>query len=163
MPLTRITTGALADANVVSSKLSNNISVNNLTLKQVNETANITGSVASGNVNIDISNNSVHFFTGFSTANTTFNLRGNSSVTFDSVTIVGQTVSVAIAVRNNTERFVANLSIDGVSQTLYYAANTRPAPAIIAGEEINLYSYSIFKTAGNNYTVISGNTLFGLT
>jgi hypothetical protein len=163
MPLTKIRTGVISDANITSPKLSNSISVNNLTLKQVNETANITGSVASGNVNIDISNNSVHFFTGFSTANTTFNLRGNSSATFDSVTTTGQTVSVAVAVRNNTQRYTANLSIDGVTQTLYYAGNTRPNSAIISSEEINLYSYSIFKIAGNSYTIIAGNTLFGLT
>ena len=162
MPLTKIRTGVISDANVTSSKLSNDISVNNITLKQVNETANITGSIASGNVNIDISNNSVHFFTGFSTANTTFNLRGNSSATFDSVTTTGQTVSVAVAVRNNTQRYTANLAIDGVVQTLYYAGNTRPDIATITSEEVNLYSYSIFKIAGNSYTIIAGNTLFGL-
>jgi hypothetical protein len=163
MPLTKITTGALSDANITSPKLANSIAVNDITLKKVNETSNITVSSASGNVNVDISNNSVHFFTGFSTANTTFNLRGNSSATFDSVTNTGQAVSVAIAVRNDTERFVANLSIDDVLQTVYYAGNTRPQPAIISSEEINLYSYSIFKIAGNNYTIIAGNTLFGLT
>lgn len=162
MPLTKIRTGVISDANVTSSKLSNDISVNNITLKQVNETANITGSVASGNVNIDVSNNSVHFFTGFSSANTTFNLRGNSSATFDSITTVGQTVSVAIAIKNDTQRYIANLSIDDISQTLYYAGNTRPGIAAITSEEINLYSYSIFKTAGNSYTIIAGNTLFGL-
>ena len=163
MPLTKIRTGVISDANITSPKLSNSISVNNLTLKQVNETANITGSVASGNVNIDVSNNSVHFFSGSSTANTTFNLRGNSSATFDSVTIVGQTVSVAIAVRNDTQRYIANLAIDGVVRTLYYAGNTRPDIATITSEEINLYSYSIFKIAGDSYTIIAGNTLFGLT
>jgi hypothetical protein len=163
MPLTKIRTGVISDANVTTPKLANSIAVNDLTLRKVNETSNLTIAAASGNVNIDISNNSVHFFTGYSTANTTFNLRGSSSETFDSVISIGQTISVAVAVSNDTQRYIANLSIDGVSQTLYYAGNTRPDIAAITAEEINLFSYSILKTAGNNYTVITGNTLFGLT
>lgn len=162
MPLTKIRTGVISDANVTSAKLANTISVNNIVLTKINESANITGTAPGGNVNIDVSNNSIHFFTGFASANMTFNLRGNSSATFDSVSTVGQTISVAVAVRHNTQRYTANLSIDGVGQTLYYAGNTRPNAVSILSEEINLYSYSIFKTAGNSYTIIAGNTLFGL-
>jgi len=69
---------------------------------------------------------------------------------------------LAIAVKHGTVRHQANLSIDGVQQTLYYAGNTRPANVSISSAEINLFSYSIFKTAANVYTVIAANTLFGL-
>jgi hypothetical protein len=78
------------------------------------------------------------------------------------VTTIGETTSVAIAVKHGTVRHEANLSIDGVRQTLYYAGNTRPANVSISSAEINLFSYSVFKTAANTYTVISANTVFGL-
>lgn len=150
--------------NIVAGSISSNTLSANLTisLTRVLEEANINSLAIGGNVNIDISNNSVFFFNANTTANVTFNIRANTQNTFDSVTAIGESTSIAIAVKHGTVRHEANLSIDGVRQTLYYAANTKPANVSISGAEINLFSYSIFKTAANVYTVISANTLFGL-
>jgi hypothetical protein len=126
------------------------------------EEANINSIAVGGNVNIDVVNTTVFFFNANTTANVTFNLRANTQNTFDSVTAIGETTSVAIAVKHGDVRHEANLSIDGVIQTLYYAGNTRPANVAITSPEINLFSYSVFKTAANTYTVISANTVFGL-
>jgi hypothetical protein len=188
MPLTRILSGALADANVITSKLADaNVTTPKLTdaaitspklaqnlsvsLTRVLEEANISTIAVGGNVNIDVSNSTVYFFNANTTANVTFNLRANSTHTFDSATTIGETTSVAIAVKHGTERHSANLYIDGgliagdfagTPNCILYAANTKPVLASITNGEINLFSYSIFKTAANAYTVIAGNTLFGL-
>jgi hypothetical protein len=149
----------LADQSVISSKLASNL---NISLTRVLEEANINSIAIGGNVNIDVTDSTVFFFNANTTANVTFNVRANTQNTFDSITAIGETTSLAIAVKHGDVRHEANLSIDGVVQTIYYAANTRPANVSISSAEINLFSYSIFKTAANVYTVISANTIFGL-
>lgn len=154
-----IVTVDLGDQTVTSPKLAQNLSIS---LTRVLEEANINSIGIGGNVNIDVANSTVYFFNANTTANVTFNLRANTQNTFDSVTAIGETTSLAIAVKHGTVRHEANLYIDGVLQTLYYAGNTRPANVSISSAEINLFSYSVFKTAANVYTVIAANTVFGL-
>lgn len=154
-----VVSSKLSDQSVISSKLASNL---NISLTRVLEEANINSIAVGGNVDIDVVNSTVYFFDANTTANVTFNLRGDTSQTFDSVTTIGETTSVAIAIKHGDIRHEANLSIDGVQQTLYYAGNTRPANVAITSSEINLFTYSVFKTAANVYTVISANVLFGL-
>jgi hypothetical protein len=165
----------------LSKILNDGISANqSLSLIRVLETANLSSVAPSGNVNIDVSNNTVHFFGANTTANVTFNLRANSTATFDSAIQTGQTVSVAIAVKSGATRHSANLYIDGglitgstvltsqagsfLGNNIIYAGNTRPALYSLATSvpEVNLYTYTVFKTAANQYTVIASNTIFGI-
>jgi hypothetical protein len=159
-----ISTNSIRGNNIVAGQITSNVLASNLSisLTRVLEEANINSIAIGGNVNIDVANSTVFFFNANTTANVTFNIRANTQNTFDSVTTIGETTSLAIAVKHGTVRHQANLAIDGVTQTLYYAGNTRPANVSISSAEINLFSYSIFKTAANTYTVISANTLFGL-
>jgi hypothetical protein len=124
-------------------------------------------------VNIDIANNVVYYFNANSTANITFNLRANTQNTFDSVTTIGQSVTVAMIVRHGTTRHVANVYIDGGlittpanrtndTNTFLYLANTKPNFQSITNEETNIYGYTILKTAANAYTVLASNSLFAL-
>jgi hypothetical protein len=159
-----ISTNSIRGNNIVAGQITSNVLASNLSisLTRVLEEANINSIAIGGNVNIDVADSTVYFFNANTTANVTFNIRANTQNTFDSVTTIGETTSLAIAVKHGTVRHEANLSIDGVVQTLFYAGNTRPANVSISSAEINLFSYSIFKTAANTYTVISANTLFGL-
>ena len=150
MPLNKITSPALSP----------NL---NISLARVLEGARLNASALGGNVDIDVVNNTVYLFNANTTANITFNLRGNTTDTFNSTTSIGETTSVAIAVVNGNTRYTANVTIDGVTpQTVYYAGNVKPGFSSIANRELNLFNYTIFKTAPSNYIVISGNTLFGL-
>ena len=161
---TKLGLGAVSSNNMTIGAISSNTLASNLSisLTRVLEEANINSIAVGGNVNIDVLDSTVFFFNANTTAAVTFNIRANTQNTFDSVTTIGETTSLAIAVRHGTVRHEANLSIDGVSQTLFYAGNTRPSNTNISRGEINLFTYSIFKTAANVYTVISANTLFGL-
>jgi hypothetical protein len=169
MPLTRIQSDAIGANQALS-------------LIRVLETANLSTQQPGGNVNIDVSNNTVYIFAQQASANITFNLRSNSSFTFDSGVRTGQTVSVALLVKNAITRYSANLYIDGglistspdlqttsasigagaTGNNIVYVGNTKPALTSIALPEVNLFSYTIFKTAANQYTVLAGNTIFGI-
>jgi hypothetical protein len=163
-----VTTSKIANAGVTSPKLAQNL---NISLTRVLEEANISTLALGGNVNIDVTNSTVYFFNANTTANLTFNLRANNTHTFDSVTTVGETTSVAIAVKHGTDRHSANLHIDGglitgsfagSQNSMFYGANVKPIYRTITNGEVNLFSYSVFKTAANSYIVVAANSLFGL-
>jgi hypothetical protein len=82
---------------VSSNTLASNLS---MSLIRVLETANIYTTGVGGNVNIDVSNNTVYYFTSNTTANVTFNFRANNSNggNLNSLLSIGQSVSSAILV-----------------------------------------------------------------
>jgi hypothetical protein len=131
------------------------------------ESANINVIAPNGNVNIDIANNVVYYFNANSTANITFNLRANTRNTFDSVTTVGQSVTVAMIVKHGATRHIANVYIDGGlittgSNSIVYLGNTKPNYQSITNQETNIYGYTVLKTAANTYAVFASNSLFAL-
>ena len=167
--------GAISANNFAGGGITSNVLASNLSisLTRVLESANINVIAPRGNVNIDIANNVVYYFNANSTANITFNLRANTQNTFDSVTTIGQSVTVAMIVRHGTTRHVANVYIDGglittpanrtnATNAFLYLANTKPNFQSITNEETNIYGYTILKTAANAYTVLASNSLFAL-
>jgi hypothetical protein len=179
MPLTRIRSNGLTDQNVTGPKLgigaisANNFAVGGVTsnvlasnlqvsLVRVLELANINSTAIGGNVNIDVSNNTVYYFSSPTTANVTFNLRSNASNSLNSTLAIGQSISLAIAVSHSTTRHSANVYIDGQAQTMYFMARTLPALTAISNPEINLFGYSVIRTGLSSYLVLAGNTLFGV-
>jgi ABC-type sugar transport system ATPase subunit len=149
MPLTKVQKDGLSANQAIS-------------LVRVIETANVFETAIGGNVNIDVSNNTVYYFSANTTADVTFNLRANASHSLGGTVGIGQTISLALAVNHGTQRHTANVYIDGQAQTMYYFANTKPNSVPIFQQEINLFSYSIIRTGPSSYTVLAGNTLFGL-
>lgn len=144
---------------ITSNVLASNL---NISISRTSESANLNVLAIGGNVNLDVVNSAIHFFDANTTANVTFNIRGNTQNTFDAVTTIGQSTSVVAIVKHGTERHTANVYVDGVLQTPFYAANTRPGWKTISNQELNIFAYSIIKTAANQYTVVASNTLFGM-
>jgi hypothetical protein len=157
-----VANGAAFSANsstVTSSRLSSNLKIN---IIQVLESANIYTTAIGGNVNIDIGNNTSYFFSANTTANVTFNLRGNTTTTFDTTVAIGQTASVAIALKQGDTKYKANVYIDGVLQTPYWLGNSSPGYATTQQQSIDVYTYTVFKTAASTYSILAANSNFGL-
>jgi len=164
-----IGTGAISANNFAGGGITSNVFASNLSisLTRALESANINVIAPNGNVNIDIANNVVYYFNANSTANITFNLRANTQNTFDSVTTIGQSVTLAMIVRHGTTRHIANVYIDGGlistgSNTIVYLGNTKPNYQAISAQETNIYGYTVLKTAANTYAVFASNSLFAL-
>lgn len=155
-----IALGAISANNFAGGGITSNVLAPNLQISvtRTAETLNIFSTGIGGAVNIDVANSTVYLFNSAATANITFNLRANTQNTFDSVTTIGQTTSVAIAVKQQTTRYTAALQIDGASQTPYYTSGVSPVYQSISTPEISIYTYSVFKTAANTYTVIASST-----
>jgi len=160
-----IAVNAVRGNNIVAGTITGNLIASNVNLSiiRVLETANIYSTAVGGNVNIDISNNTVYFFSANATANVTFNLRanGNNGGILDSLISVGQSVSTAILLKQGSTRYRANVYVDGVLQSPLYIGNV--APGYIAAtqqESIDNYSFTVLKTAANTYTILAANSNF---
>jgi hypothetical protein len=149
----------------LNSVSSNNFTSNlQLNIVRVIESANISTIAATGNINISISNNSVHYFTSNTTGNCTFNLRANSTTRLDDAIANGQAVTVAVLLTQGATQYSANIYIDGVLQTsnVKWMGNARPSySASITNSIIDVYSLTTIKTGSNAYTILASNTLFG--
>ena len=179
-----IGTGAISANNFAGGGVTSNVLASNLsiTVSRVSETININTAVvgsnsASGtNVNLDVVNTTVYYFSSNTTGNVTFNLRGNNINTFDSVVQVGNTISVVVMLRHNTAAYRSgvNVMIDGglirttlatpdTGNLIFYSGNTLPTHFPINTLESNMIGLNIIKKAANSYIVYVSNTLFGLT
>ena len=156
---TSITTSKIVDGAVVSNDLASNI---NLSIIRVQETANIYTTAVGGNVNIDIGNNTVYFFTSNTTANVTFNFRANNSNggNLDSLLSIGQSVSSAILLKQGATKYRANVYIDSRLQAPLWLGNSAPGFATTQQESVDTYSFNIIKTAANTYTILAANSNF---
>lgn len=183
--------GAISANNFAGGAITSNVLASNLSISvsRVSETLNINTAVIGDksaigqNVNLDILNTTVYYFSSNTTGNVTFNLRGNNTTTFDESVQVGNTISVVVTLRHNTTagRAQTNLMIDGglistnranpdisTGNIIFYAGNTAPAFATLSGFypdttlETNVIGINIFKKGANSYFVMYSNTLFGL-
>jgi hypothetical protein len=142
-----------------STRLASNLKLN---IIQVLESANIFTTPITGNVNIDIGVNTSYFFSSNTIGNVTFNLRGTDTTPFDATVGLGQTASVAIALKQGAIKYRANVYIDGVLQTPYWLGNSSPAYATAQQQSIDVYTYTVFKTAASTYSILAANSNFGL-
>jgi hypothetical protein len=126
------------------------------------ETNAVSATAATGTVNVDLSTAAVHYYTANAAANWTFNFRGNSSTTLNSILSVGQSATVAFLVTNgSTAYYPTAFQVDGVSIT---SPNIRwqggTAPTAGNASSIDSYTFTIIKTASSTYTVLASQVKF---
>ena len=155
----QITGNLIAPNQITSNLIAPNV---NLSIIRVLETANIYTTGVGGNVNIDVSNNTVYYFTSNTTANVTFNFRANgvNGGNLNSLLSIGQSVSSAILLKQGATKYRANVYIDSALQVPYWLGNSAPGYAATQQESIDTYSFNIIKTAANTYTVLASNSNF---
>lgn len=154
-----VTGNLIAESAVGSNTLTPNLSIS---LVRVFESANVFTTGATGNVIINVLNNTVYFFSSNTTGNVTFNFRANTQNTLDSQLSLGQSVTSAILLKQGDTRYRANVYVDDVLQTVWWLGNSAPGFATEQQESIDLYSFNILKTAANTYTVLASNSNFAL-
>ena len=89
----------------------------------------------------------------------TFNIRGDASTTFDSLTNNNKVTTMTIySANNNTANYMTAFKIDGTTQTVKWAGGSAPSAA--TGSGVDVYSMTIMKTAANTYHVFGNMTNF---
>jgi hypothetical protein len=132
--------------------------VGTTTLEEILEKSNVTATAMGANVNFDVLDCAVVYYTSNATANSTLNIRGNTSVNLNSVMAANQAMTIAFAVTTGATAYrVANVQIDGTSITPKWSGGTAPTAS---ANSIDVYSFTIFKTASATYTVLGSKTQF---
>ncbi len=120
------------------------------------EGVNITAGKLSDNTNIDLANGMVHLFTTTETTTSTPNIRFNSSTSLDSSMSVGEAISVNIITTAAAAAYSAQLTIDGAAVTENWVGGAAPSDGGSSG--VDIYSYTIIKTASATFTVIGNQS-----
>lgn len=120
------------------------------------EEVNITAGKLSDNTNIDLENGMVHLFTTAETTTSTPNIRFSSSTTLDSSMSVGEAISVTIITTAAAAGYSAQLTIDGAAVTENWVGGSAPSAGGSSG--VDIYAYTIIKTASATFTVIGNQS-----
>ncbi len=132
-------------------------------LQSPEEVITVSATAATGTINVDLASSSIHYYTANSSADWTFNFRGNGSTTLNSMLNVGGTISVAFLVTNGSTAYKPStvsvpVQIDGVNVTPKWSGGSAPASG--NANSIDAYVYTIIKTADSTYTVLASQNKF---
>lgn len=123
------------------------------------ERTTISATAAGSTVQFDIKTQGVLYYTSNSTGNWTLNVRGDGSTTLDSLMTTGDALTVVFLATNGvTPYYGSALTIDGSAVTPKFQNGV----AFSAGNasSIDIYTYTIIKTASATFTVLAGQTKF---
>jgi len=128
-------------------------------LNNISETVTVVGSGTSGTINYYITSQSVLYYSSNSTANFTLNFAASSGTSLNSALSVGQSVTVAFLNTNGSTAYYNNaITIDGASVTPKWQGGS--APTLGNASSIDIYTYTIIKTASATYTVLASQSQF---
>jgi hypothetical protein len=123
------------------------------------ERTTISATGAGSTVQFDVKTQGVLYYTSNSTGNWTINVRGDGSTTLNSLMTTGDALTVVFLATNGvTPYYGSALTIDGSAVTPKFQNGV----AFAAGNAsaIDIYTYTIIKTASATFTVLAGQTKF---
>jgi hypothetical protein len=154
----RATTDTLTNKTLTSPTITTP-SISGAVLVEAEETWNVSATAATGTVNMDVLTASAWYYTSNASANWTFNFRGNSGTTLNNTLATNDSITVAFAVTQGTTAYYASaFQIDGTSVTPKWANNL--APSAGNASSIDVYTFTIVKTASATFTVFGSQTQF---
>ena len=124
-----------------------------LEIDEVIETVGI-GTTASGAQDFDLATRSVIYITANQTANRSINFRGDGSTTLNNMMSVGQSISCAALMTQGSSAYYLNsYNVDGTSVTPKWQGGSAPTSGNASG--IDVYTFTLIKTAANTFTVLA--------
>jgi hypothetical protein len=140
--------------NGTSSKLA-------VVLANAAEVATISGASITGSLTVDVTTSSVVFYNGNATGNWSLNVRASSGTSLNTVMSTGQSVTIAVMVQQGgTAYYNTSVQIDGTTSGVTTKWQGGTAPSSGNASSIDVYSYTIIKTASATYNVFASQTKF---
>ena len=125
----------------------------------IRELVTVSAANATANVNFDVITQGILLFTANASANTTINIRGNSTVPLNNVLSTGQSVSVVLmSPQGATAYYNSLVQVDGNTVTPEWQGGTAPSSGNASSTDT--YNYVIIKTGSNAYTILASQTKF---
>jgi len=123
------------------------------------EVVGISGTSASSTIQFYPSAQSVLYYTSNATGNFTINVAHSSTVTLDSTLSVGQSLTVAfINTNGGTAYYHTGFQVDGSAVTPKWSGGTAPSSG--NASSLDIYTYTIIKTASATFTVLASQSKF---
>jgi hypothetical protein len=130
-----------------------------IVLNDAAEVATVSATAATGTINYDITTQSIVYYTSNASANWTVNFRGSSGTSLNTLMSTGQSMTAVFMVTNGGTAYYNNaFQIDGSSVTPKWQGGTAPTSG--NANSIDVYSYTIIKTASATFTVLASQTKF---
>jgi len=138
---------------------SGSASATGVVLNDVAEVATISATAATGTVIYDITTQSVLYYTSNASANWTMNFRASSGTSLNTLMAIGQSMTVAFLVTIGTTQYRPTVfQVDGTAVTPKWQGGT--APTTGNANSIDVYVFTIIKTASATFTVLASQTKF---
>ena len=129
-----------------------------LKVQEVKETVGLDASTTGAYYHALDNTASVLFFTNAQTANRTYNFVGNGT-TVDAIMATGESITVAVMATQGTTAYYFNtIQIDGTTVTPKWQGGSAPTGGNASG--IDVYTFTIIKTAAATFTVLASQTQF---
>ena len=129
--------------------------INDGYLSSPRELATISASAATGTIPFYAYTQGILYYTTAATANFTLNFTGTAGSTLNTIMNVGDAYSVVFMNTNGaTPYYPSAFQVDGSAVTPKWVGGT--APSAGNASSIDVYSFSIFKTASAIFTVLAG-------
>lgn len=128
-------------------------------LKNIVEPATVSATAATGTINYDVTTQSVLYYTSNASANWTVNFRASSGTSLNTAMATGDVVTVVFLVTQGATAYYNNaVQVDGSSVTPKW--QNGGAPTAGYASSIDVYTYTIIKTASATFTVLASQTKF---
>lgn len=117
------------------------------------EKISVLGETLTGTANVDISTQSIVYYTSYAANNWTINFRLNANTTLNSALGIGETISTVFMATNGPTAYYANvIKVDGVTVVPKWQNGT----SITSGNpsSIDSYGFTIIKTSDATFTVL---------
>jgi len=162
-------TGTVSGNFIGSSATTANISTTNITTGNliVNYTATVheilevsnTQIATGGTVNLWLANSAIFYFSSAATSNYTFNFTYDQFTLLNNFLQTGQTLTTAIMVtQSGTAYYPTTIQIDGTTVTPKWQGGTAPSSG--DANSIDIYTFTILKTAPLTYLVLGSATKY---
>lgn len=148
----------------VTGDLTGNVTGGDITgtLKSPYEKWNVVAGAPSNGASqpIDLLTSTAWYYTSNNTGPFELDFRGDASTTLDSLMAVGEAVTTSVLVTNGvTAYYNTNTLVDGSSVTVEW--QNAAGPTAGNASQIDVYTFTIVKTASATFTVLGSNTTFG--
>lgn len=128
-------------------------------LKNIAEPATISATAATGTINFDITTQSILYYTTNASANWTVNFRASSGTALNTAMAVGDVITaVFMAQQGSTAYLNTVVQVDGSTVVPRWQGGAAP----VAGNPnaIDIYTFTIIKTAAATFTILMSQTAF---
>jgi Zn-dependent alcohol dehydrogenase len=127
-------------------------------VQQLFENVNLSSTALTGTIDLDILSGTLFYYTANAAADWTFNVRGNASTTLNAILPIGKSVTVTILSTQSTARLASTFKVDGSTISPKWQGGTAPTSGFASA--VNVYTYTIIKTADATFTVLASLTKF---